>query len=75
MNKLNEIIEWQECGSEYRLYIRHYYDGNDKLNIHMTYEDATLDKVTEINIPPKKIKHFLKIINGNLLSKKYEINI
>ncbi len=75
MSKLNKIIEWQECGSEYRLYIRHYYDVQDKLNIRLTFEDATLDKVTEINVPPSKIKHFLKAVNGDLLSRKYEIQV
>lgn len=75
MAKLNDIIEWQEFGSEYRLYVKHAWGADDKLNIRITFEDVTHDKVTEINIPPKKVKQFLSTINGNLLSKKYEINV
>jgi len=75
MRKLNEIIEWQEFGSEYRLYIRHHADKEEKLNIRMIFEDVTRDKVTEINIPSTKVKQFLNTVNGNLLSRKYEINV
>jgi len=75
MPKLNEIIQWQDSGSEFQLYVRHYYGKDDKVNINIVYEDVILDKVTEINIPHSKVKHFLKAVNGNLLSKKYEINI
>ena len=75
MSNLNEIIEWNDCGSEHRIYVKHYYGKDEKLNIHITYEDVTHDKVTEINIPPQKIKPFLTSINGSLLSRKYQINI
>lgn len=75
MNKLNKIIEWSEFGSEHRMYIKHYWDKDDKVNINIVYEDATHDKVTEINIPNKKLKQFLACVNGDLLSKKYEINV
>jgi len=75
MGGLNEIIEWSDCGSEYRLYVKHNRDENDKTSIHVIFEDATHDKVTEINVPNKKVKQFLTAINGGLLSRKYEINI
>jgi len=75
MAKLNDIIEWQEFGSEYRLYVKHHWGKDDKVNIRITFEDATHDKVTEINIPSAKVKQFLNTINGKLLSRKYEINV
>lgn len=75
MAKLNEIIEWQEFGSELRLYVKHYRGPDEKLNIQIVFEDATHEKVTEINIPSHKVIAFLTAINGNLLSKKYEINV
>ncbi len=75
MSKLNEIIEWQEFGSEFRIYVKHYRGPDDKLNIQIVFEDATHEKVTEINIPSKKVVAFLKAVNGDLLSKKYEINL
>jgi len=28
MNSINEIIEWSDCGSEYRIYVKHRYDKN-----------------------------------------------
>ncbi len=31
MGKLNDIIEWQEFGSEYRLYIRHHWGKEEKV--------------------------------------------
>lgn len=75
MGRLNEIIEWQEHGSEYRLYVKHHSEGEGKVNIRIIFEDATHDKVTEINIPPEKVKQFLRAVNGNLMSRKYEINL
>lgn len=75
MSKLNEIIEWQELGSEFRLYVKHYRGEDGKLNIRLIFEDATHETVTEINIPNHKVKPFLTAVNGPLLSKKYEINV
>ncbi|HBG61152.1 MAG: hypothetical protein A2Y03_06415 [Omnitrophica WOR_2 bacterium GWF2_38_59] len=75
MGKLNDIIEWQEFGSEYRMYIRHHWGADEKVNIRMTFEDVTRDKVTEINIPHTKVKQFLNTVNGQLLSRKYDINV
>lgn len=75
MTKINEIIEWSEFGSEYRMYVKHYPDEQGKRCINIIFEDATHDKVTEINIPNKKLKAFLNAVNGDALSKKYEINV
>ena len=75
MAKINEIIEWQEFGSDFKLYIKHGRDKEGKLGIQMIFEDATHDKVTEINIPAAKVKQFLYTVNGDLLNRKYEINI
>ncbi len=75
MSGLNDIIEWSACGSEYRIYVKHHWGENDKVNINILFEDATHEKVTEINIPNQKVKAFLGAINGNLLSRKYEINV
>ena len=75
MSKLNDIIEWQEHGSDYKLYIRHYRNSEGKLCIQLVFEDAAHEKVTEIDIPSHKVKQFLYSINGELLSRKYEINL
>ena len=75
MTKINEIIEWQEEGSDYKLYVKHYRNEEDKLCLQLIFEDATHDKVTEINIPSRKLKQFLYTVNGDLLSRKYEINV
>ena len=75
MAKINEIIEWQELGSEFRLYVKHFRGADGKLNIQLVFEDATHETVTEMNIPSQKVVAFLNAVNGNLLSKKYEINV
>ena len=75
MPKLNEIIEWQELGSEFRLYVKHFRGADGKLNIQLVYEDATHETVTEMNIPSHKVVAFLNAVNGSLLSKKYEIDV
>ena len=75
MTKLNQIIEWQELGSAFKLYIKHYHDKEGKLNIGIIFEDATREVVTEINVPNHKVKQFLTAVNGSLLSRKYEINV
>ena len=75
MTKINEIIEWQEHGSDYKLYVKHYRDQQDKLCLQMIFEDLTHEKVTEINVPSHKVKQFLYTVNGDLLNRKYEINI
>ena len=75
MPKINDIIEWEEFGCTYQLYIRHYYNEGGKLCISMIFEDTTHDKTTEINIPHHKVKQFLHTINRDLLSRKYEINV
>ncbi len=75
MAKLNEIIEWQELGSEFRLYVKHYRGKDGKPNIQIVFEDATHEQVTEINVPSHKVVAFLNALNGPFLSRKYEINV
>ncbi len=75
MPAINDIIEWNEFGSEYRLYVKHYRDTEDKVSMNIIFEDSTHDKVTEINIPNQKLKAFLNAVNGDMLSRKYEINV
>ncbi|MCA9407835.1 MAG: hypothetical protein H6755_03845 [Candidatus Omnitrophica bacterium] len=75
MANLNDIIEWQDYGSEFRLYVKHYLDEKEKVCLQIVFEDATHDKVTEINIPNTKLKQFIHQVNGNLLTRKYEINV
>lgn len=75
MPPVNNIVEWSELGTEYRLYVKHYQDENDKTSINIIFEDATRDKVTEINVPSKKVKELLTAINGSLITRKYEINV
>ena len=40
MANLNEIIEWQDCGSEYRIYVKHFLDEKEKVNLQLVFEDA-----------------------------------
>ncbi len=75
MPKINEILEWDEFGSSYKMYSRHHLDENEKVCIQLIFEDVNHDKVTEINIPSDKVKGFLTMVNGDLLSRRYEINV
>jgi len=75
MPKVNDIIEWEEYGSAYKLYIRHHLEKDDKVSLQMVFEDATHDKVTEINIPSHRLKQFLATVTNGLLSRKYEIDL
>lgn len=75
MSGINDIIEWNEFGSEFRLYVKHYRDDNDKVSMNIIFEDLTHDKVTELHIPNRKLKAFLNAVNGDMLSRKYEINV
>lgn len=75
MARLNDIIEWSEFGTEYRLYAKHRLDENERVTLNIIHEDVTHDKVTEINIPNSKLKAFLNAVNGDMLSRKYEINV
>ena len=74
MTKVTDIIEWQEHGSDCKLYVKHYHDAQGKFCLQIVFEDTTHEKVTEINIPSHKVKQFLYTVNGDLLNRKYEIN-
>ncbi len=73
MAKVNQIIQWDEFGSTFKLYVRHYGDENGKIRLRMIFEDATRDVATEIDIPSPKVREFLKMVNGNL--NKHEMSI
>lgn len=64
MTKVNDLIEWDYCGSSFSLYIKHFTDDEGRRGATMIFEDLTRDKVTEITIPARKFATFLKAING-----------
>jgi len=64
MTKINDIIEWDYCGSTFSLYAKHFTDDEGRRGVTMIFEDLTRDKVTEITIPARKFPEFLKTING-----------
>jgi len=62
--KLNDLIEWDYCGSSYSLYVKHFVDDDGRKGVTMIFEDLTREKVTEVTIPARKFGAFLKCING-----------
>ena len=66
MPKINELLEWDYCGSSFSLYIKHFMDEEGKKGVKMIFEDVTRDIVNEIVIPAHKYPTFLRLINdGN----------
>ena len=63
MSRINEILEWDYCGSQFSLYVKHFNDDEGKKGVKMIFEDESRGKVTEIVVPPRKYRAFLKIIN------------
>lgn len=63
MPKVNELIEWDYCGSNYSLYIKHFMNEEGRKGVKMIFEDTTRDVVTEMVIPPNKYPSFLRAIN------------
>ena len=63
MPKINDLIEWNYCGSSFSLYIKHFFDDDGRKGATMIFEDLTRDKVTEITIPARKFATFLQAIN------------
>ena len=63
MGKINEIIEWDYCGSHYSLYVKHFTNEEGRKGVTMIFEDMTYQKVTEIVIPIQKYPTFLRVIN------------
>ena len=64
MIKINDLIEWDYCGSRFSFYAKHFVDDNGRWGITMIFEDLTRDKVTEITIPARQFPAFLKTVNG-----------
>ena len=64
MPKLNELIEWDYCGSHYSLYIKHFIGDEGRKGVTMIFEDVTHEKVTEMVIPTHKYPSFLRALTG-----------
>ena len=65
MTRINDLIEWDYCGSSFSLYIKHFIDDEGHKGATMIFEDLTRDKVTEITIPARKFPSFLQAINDD----------
>jgi len=63
MAKVNELIEWDYCGSSFSLYIKHFMNDEGKKGMTMIFEDVTREVVTEMVVPPNKYPSFLRAIN------------
>lgn len=63
MGKINDLIEWDYCGSRYSLYIKHFIDDEGRKGMTMIFEDVTREKVTEMVIPARKFPSFLRAVN------------
>jgi hypothetical protein len=64
MSKIQDLIEWDYCGSHYSVYIKHFVDDDGRKGVTVIFEDVTHDKVTEIVVPSRVFPAFLKAING-----------
>jgi len=64
-----DIIEWNEFGSNFSLYVKHFTDKQGHTGLKMVFEDVTREKVTEILIPPKQFPAFLKAVK---LKERYK---
>ncbi|MCK5579718.1 MAG: hypothetical protein KAJ18_00435 [Candidatus Omnitrophica bacterium] len=63
MAKVNDLVEWDSCGSSYSVYIKHFSDEGN-VGMKMIFEDVTRDKVTEMIIPARKFPAFLRAVNA-----------
>jgi hypothetical protein len=63
MARINELIEWDDFGTSYSLYTKHFSDDEGHVGLKMIFEDITHQKVTEIVIPPRKLPSFLRSVN------------
>lgn len=66
MGKINELVEWDYCGSHFSMYAKHFRDDEGKKGMTMIIEDTTRDVVTEIVIPPSKYPTFLRVVNDGV---------
>ena len=64
MKKINELVEWDYCGSHYSVYVKHFTDDEGRRGMTMIFEDVTREKITEMVIPPRACAAFLKAVNG-----------
>ena len=64
MPKINDLVEWDYCGSNYSLYVKHFVDDDGRRGMTMIFEDVTREKVTEMVIPSRKFAAFLQAVNG-----------
>jgi len=64
MTKVNDLIEWNYCGSSYSLYVKHFVDDEGHKGVTLIFEDLTRTKVTEMTIPVRQFPAFLKAVNG-----------
>lgn len=64
MPKVNDLVEWDYCGSRYSLYVKHFVDDDGRRGMTMIFEDVTREKVTEMVIPSRKFAAFLQAVNG-----------
>ena len=64
MSKLQDLIEWDYCGSHFSVYIKHFIDDDGKKGMTMIFEDVTNGKVTEMTVPPRKFPAFLRAVQG-----------
>jgi len=65
VSKINDLIEWDYCGSRYSLYVKHFFDDDGRKGITMIFEDLAHNKVTEITVPARNFPSFLKAVNGS----------
>ena len=65
MAKINDLIEWDYCGSRHSLYVKHFFDDDGRKGITMIFEDVTREKVTEITVPARNFPAFLQAVNGS----------
>lgn len=65
MVRINELIEWDYLGSHFSMYIKHFMNEEGEKGMTMIFEDQTNDKVTEMVVPPKAFRAFLRsVTNG-----------
>ena len=64
MPKINDLVEWDYCGSSYSLYVKHFVDDDGRRGMTMIFEDVTHGKVTEMVIPARRFSAFLNAVNG-----------
>ena len=64
MTKVNDLVEWDYCGSRYSLYVKHFVDDDGRKGMTMIFEDVTHEKVTEMVIPARTFPAFLRAVNG-----------